>query len=310
MERLLIILAFVGLLSGCESIVGYDISDHEAQVVVQSIISTNDTWNVELTYSQAGYEDSDPPPVENAEIEIVVEEDDQIIQQYLLADNGNGNYTHGGNPTPGKTYKMSIYVDGQTIEAETYLPKVILEPTIKGLMTIVDGKETVDLEVALGESASDNIYYALDVIKVPKSGNLEADEGETTGDEDDSVGSDYNIKDSDETSINRNPRIYGATPASSDGNGNILVTTRISEATSSADGTPGISVTSSDSEIGSQYMVRIWAISSDYFEYLESISNSDFNPTSEHNPKTVFSNVKNGEGIFAGYSLYEAPIEF
>ena len=315
MKYLILILAAV-VLTNCSKVEIYEVEGFEEDVIVNAIVSTDSTWVISLIYSQVIFDTADPVPVEDAEVLVTVLKDPNLppisdnIEQWLKLDHqGNGEYALGTNPIEGKTYHLEIALEDKVITAQTYVPKVF-EPTAE---YNVDSK-TLNIELERDAYADEEITYVYNLIYQPEPKNIDASGEDSTSsdsaDEEDDEDDDGGIG-SDPNQVQRNPGINSATPLGT-------TTTSISSSGASFQIESAslniISDTSEEETVSDEsakrsYLLQIWAISSDYHEYLVSQSDNNFRPSSDITYDYYFSNIKNGLGIFAGYNLKELYID-
>ncbi len=324
MVRLFFICSLLFLIS-CEKEIEKTISqDYEADVVVNSIISTDSTFSVQLNYSKSVYDISDFKPVENASIYIAVKDDidDIRTQDFFLDYQGDGLYTRGNNPIGGRTYEMVIEVDGKIISAETYVPKVlkaeILTESKSSNLNPKTKQMSVSVEIAIEEeeNQSDN-YYAWDLIPLVESTPTTVNEKPNETDKvvdisNDGTGSNPGGDGSTISVLTKNEGISGAVPALSDESGKITASFEgISETTEETeDSEYGTDPQSTSQSLNTKrYKLKVWSISSDYYYYLLSVQQNGPG-NSEATFVGPYSNVTNGYGIFAGYNLQEFELEF
>lgn len=284
----------------CESEISNESGDYKKYVVVNSIISTDSSWVVDLHYSSSIFDRSDFKPVEDAIVHISVLRDDENsqeeIQEFILDYDENGRYIRDNEPQEGRNYKMTIEVDGEEICAETYVPEV--------LTAEIREREPGDTQITI-DIADDNSrenYYAYELIETAQETILEEDYS-VGEDIDPGEGSGENVSNPIPT-LNKNKGLISAVPTLTDNAGSIVVTLGDDSGASTTDpnltaGTdPGIDVNPS---VGI-YTLKVWAISLDYYNYLLSVQENNL-PNSEKPHYNYYSNVNNGGGIFAGYNL-------
>lgn len=298
--RLFTYILILSTFMSCESEISNESGDYKKYVVVNSIISTDSSWVVDLHYSSSIFDRSDFKPVEDAIVHISVLRDDENsqeeIQEFILDYDENGRYIRDNEPQEGRNYKMTIEVDGEEICAETYVPEV--------LTAEIREREPGDTQITI-DIADDNSrenYYAYELIETAQ---------ETIQEEDYSVGEDVNPGEGTGQNVsnpiptlNKNKGLISAVPTLTDNAGSIVVTLGDDSGASTTDpnltaGTdPGIDVNPS---VGI-YTLKVWAISLDYYNYLLSVQENNL-PNSEKPHYNYYSNVNNGGGIFAGYNL-------
>lgn len=324
MTRSIIIISLAAVvLSACSNIREYELPEVEPYVVIDAIISTDSTWVVNLNYSRPINAIAPPRKVEGAEIQVSILIDgnlgateDNIAQKLQLDEFSPGLYSLANNPTEGKTYHMEVRLDDEYIYAKTYVPKVFT-PEINTKNSSEDG--SFQLEVDLGSELEAGIHYAYSLVpnNKPKQSSEDDEIGADDGQGTDEADSEGNIQQGNEVALTRNSGLDSATPISISstnnlgGNSGIIIESNlnsiqpIEENQTTTTGTSNSSSKNSD-----QFTLRIWAISSEYYQYLVSRKDNDFKPSSEFELQNRYSNVQNGGGIFAGYNLKEIPVEF
>ncbi len=335
---ILIIVSFVS----CEKEIFNPLDEFEPYVVVNSIISTDSTYAVNLTYSKSIYDREDFRPVEDATIFIAVKDEDNIRrQEFTLNHQGNGLYTRNNNPAEGKIYELLIEVNGEVLRAQTYVPKVV-EASVNVISTEINEEteqQALSVEITLNDlEEDDQNFYAWEIEEIinseePYIGNdhtltseVNVEEENTTPSTEESVStsegnvtlsSDPNKTDSFilENRFNNNG-INITSPSEISDNGSFtasFVTTNpviISGANNEADENGDTSSSGTVSQtVNPKYKLRVWAISPDYYYYLKSLDNTGL-PTSDNNISGPYSNISNGNGIFAGYNVKEFDLEF
>ena len=313
------------LLFGCENELIHSDEDYQPYIIANSVVSADSTWYVKLTYSKSIWDQGDIKPVENATVKISVLDDDNSvnhsIQEFFLDYDGNGEYTRGNNPTAGNTYLMTITTEDHVVTAQTYVPKVLSllnvqildNETIDGENSNENRSSVVDLEISVNNQNEDHNYYAWDIVPVLVAGPVtqvdpidEHPAGDNTTDKETDVEDDPEVEENN-LDFQRNNNLPVHT-ISSDNDGVITLEDVLADInedpatnTSSPDGT-----TESNGIL--KYKLRVWAISSDYYQYLTTIQQNSLG-SSDAVPVTPYSNVVDGGGIFAGYNLEEEYIQ-
>lgn len=307
---ILLILAF----SACETEIQVDQSEYKPFVVVNSIVSADSMWVVQLNYSKSIFDNSDFKPVEDASVHIAVMADtdsnvDEEIQSFYLQHEGNGRYTRSNRPAEGRNYQLTVEVDEEVITARTYVPKV-LHASAEVIELTPDSKH-ISIEV-IEDEAREN-FYAYELLPIVED-KTELDQTEALGGGDSDTNNDA-ASSTEEANFTQQFGKFngfkGAVPAQSDQSGSIIVdldNITIRSDQSSTSTLPG-GDTSSSSNASNKYTLKVWAVSIDYYNYLISVQESSL-PDSEKTFYNYHTNITNGGGIFAGYNLEEILIEF
>lgn len=294
----------------CESDITKDF-DYDRYVVVNSIISTDSTWVVNLHYTKALLDKNDFQPVTNADVHISVLKDEGLpyqneIQEFTLESEGNGKYTINNEPEQGRNYLLTIEVNDQVITGKTYVPRV-LDASIRE-REIGDTEVTIDIK----EDKTQENYYAYELTEIiPEAEVTPVDEDYAPGtgiDNNDDSGNNSQPNDP----IRKDPGFTNAVPTLTDNTGSIVVNiadgSNPIQSGSSNNGEPTNVVQSSSLK---KYTLKVWAISIEYYDYLVSIQENSL-PDSEKAHYNYKSNIVNGGGIFAGYNLqvFEIEVEY
>jgi len=311
------------MLFSCESTNIVDIEEPESSIVVEAIISTDSTWVVDLSYSQSSADYSEPRPVENAIIKIEAEGNADVESTFFLDDQGNGRYTFGTNPTAGRTYTMTIEADDQVVTATTYVPKgITINNKNIGKQTVIDpvsNQKSVSLEISLTEEYDFDKYYAYEIEAlnyvinemntVDTGGSKGSKGGHTTTPPSTNGGTrPYNNYSSGFNTKFANIKTNAPLALASGDSGTLVVNhTTIQEASSNYISTQSSSnVNSGGSKTIVNYKLKVWSISEDFYKFLSSINAGD--QASSESYSEVYSNINNGDGIFAGYNYKEIII--
>lgn len=329
MRQFITIFVLAILVASCETEVYYSGDNYKPYVVVESIISSDSTWSVSLFWSQYAYDYSEPLPVEDAIIDIEVISDEEgdleTLQKFSLDNNGQGKYSYGSKPAPGRYYQMTISAGDHIVTAQTYVP-IVFYPVYIIRESVLDeqtNERTISIELEINEdSTHDNFYaYTLEKVNIEQPTNSPIDSpteapGYKEGDENDSNESGEGtgkLKNGTKTG-NNEPRLLknnitkGVTLVEGSNEGFIFKETFSGEDLDNNGETITTSSTTTTTFLKSNnYKLSIWAISYDYYQYLVT-SKQNQSATSEHPYTNPYSNINNGGGIFAGYNLQELTI--
>lgn len=337
--RLFFYILLITSFLSCEKEIFNPLDEFEQYVVVNSIISTDSTYAVNLVYSKSIYDRGDFIPVEDATIFIAVKDEDNIRrQEFTLNHQGNGLYTRNNNPAEGKIYELLIEVDGEVLRAQTYVPKV-LEASVNVVSTEIDeetDQQALSVEITLNADEEDQNFYAWEIEELINNDSStvgndhslssdvnEEENDETSSNEDTSSSSEVVLtSDDDSTSGNtienrfKNKGLNITSPADINDNGSFTASFVTSTNVQNDGDTDETNENGNDPSGGTlshdlvpKYKLRVWAISPDYYYYLKSLENTGL-PTSDNNISGPYSNISNGSGIFAGYNVKEFDLEF
>ncbi len=318
MYKFSLFLLFIVFLS-CDTEVPYDDGDYESYIVANSIVSTDSTWKVRLTYSKSSFRRGDFDPVLGAEVSITVLWDDENgveeIQKFNLEESGDGFYTRGSFPIQGRYYQLDIEKDDHELTAMTYVPKVLDAEIVEKRTILVneegEEEESYEFDVKLNTVDSESNYYAWDIIREEeetiKGEVIEYEEGTQSGgaNPDDEGSGNTEPPKVSEKALSRNPS-FTAVPFQNESGevtlgANSVGGEMLTQIIQIAEGT------SNPEEELQKYSLRVWAISYDYYQYLVSLQ-QNAPASSDVDFVNPYSNVENGGGIFAGYALAILPL--
>jgi hypothetical protein len=296
-------LIFVTLLS-CTKTIDFDDEGLANQVVVNSIISTDNWFTAYLTKSSSILEDrQNNPPLEGT---LDLYEDGNLIRQFPSQLGGFS--ATDIKPKAGKSYRIVITSNGKQIEAETILPnqtEVISLDTI----TIKDQNnyKRLNYKLKLKDQAGDD-YYRIVV----------TDEGLTVKSDD--KGSRKYYMSRNQNSINSDDPVFNSLYNNFGGEAidmgpsndyyifpddyfkgkEYMIQFQTNSYSYNSNYSNGYG---SSKQIYTRNVIHIQKLSKDlftYLKYLKLYNHYHDNPFSE--PVPVYSNIKNGIGIFAGFN--------
>ena len=197
---------------------------------------------------------------------------------------------------------MEVSVGDELLTARTYVPKVFT-PELINKTSLEDG--TYSLEVDLGEELEEDVHYAYNLVLSETGDDLQENEEPN-----------IDVVDQTDTTVGfgnvllRNNELNSAIPLDQENNTNsntgFYIEADSSDGNSSSDTGPNTSTSGQERH----YTLKIWAISSDYYQYLVTQKDNEFKPSSEVNFQNQYSNIsRGGGGIFAGYTLKEIQVE-
>lgn len=274
----------------CQKEVPLDAEEIEPRIVVNCIFSAGDTIYAHLSESRNVLYDYELPNLATADLK-------------LYDNNGTllGNFTHQTEgyyalnnyvPVAGQSYKIVASATGfETVEAETNTPAII---SVNAIDTLRKGNE-MTYAIKFSDDPSVVNYYAVVIEQISIV--------------DDGFGgyytySDYYFETSEIFTQNGNTDVDGVKY------GSIFL---FSDATFSGgecvfDASTYIYEESTDSNI---VVVSLLSLSEDYFKYklsYDKYQQTEGDPFAQ--PVQVYSNVKNGFGIFGGNSVYSDSLFF
>ena len=143
------------ILSSCTEKIELDLDNTTPEIVIEGSLSNYfDNHRVTITKSQGYYNFNLPEPVENAEVQIISQQD-----TFNLFDVGEGIYITGYiRGIPGNTYTLVVNTDDHIFTARSTMPP---EPVIDSIKFEQNENEPEVFDVLLytQEPPEDNYYY-------------------------------------------------------------------------------------------------------------------------------------------------------
>ena len=279
MYRILSLVLLLTAVTGCENLIEIELPDSSSEIVVLAPFTTHIPWQVTLQRTASVYDTSPTPAViENASVTIQGE-DGSVVE---LSDWGGGFYTSPTTfPKVGVTYTLTVEAEGfKRVEARDRIPEPVTVRDVR--ISDIGGIRYFDVEIE--DDGNVENYYELTITDKFMTGNqkfivtsLELEEQMRN----------FAIQDPISPDVTR-PPLNRALIRDTPFNGERYV----------------ISFNIEEDDILEQ-SVYIHTVSRAYYEYYRSKiiqENANKLPFAEF--AGVLSNVKNGQGVFAGYHLH------
>lgn len=287
----------------CEEEIYFSDHNFQPRIVLSSIFTNDSIWVVNLTHSESIFDESlEKPVIEDAKIVITNRVGAQECQ---LFHTGNGVYK-SFKCTSGQDeyYKISVYSPTYgSVTAESTIPAFAELSNIQ----VEQSKEFEDaseISFNITDNSADNNFYIWSVVEVDTSvhsaenpNNFKIDTRQWVSDV------------SKEIRTNATGKLNTSLSASEFelenlADGPKLITSRFN-GKDGVGGSPG-------NVKNKVWMIRMMTVSSDLYKYYQSLQDyvkAAQTQNSQVDPSKLFSNVRGGLGIFAGYSVkyYEIP---
>jgi len=154
------LILFLFVFQSCEKVINLDIEESDKKIVLNSVVSTDETIIVNLTKSKSIIDDSDIEYIDNAVI--ILTENDNVISSHTY--NGNGNYIFNKIAEIGKTYKIKVNAENlKEINAETKLLAPNNFEVTDTFTTNYDGEDYLAMIIRI-ENTDDNSYFFIEAL--------------------------------------------------------------------------------------------------------------------------------------------------
>ena len=308
MKSVLRCLALLIVLSSCEQVIEPDLPEHTPRLVLHAFFTADGIWTAYVGRS-SGILDSRPlheRSVADASVELLA--GDRVIEEMKFLDAARGYVFEDSALEAGETYSLQVSAPGfATIRATDAIPRPVPTSILsyRTDTSVRSGSETsgeFSIELEIQDPPGEANYYQISMYQISTGRGIWRYEG-LLSTKDPSIIADNGI---DGSSVEEGA-FSGEAPYFKD----TLFDGRTHEIELTYDGVlilrEGIAqeeVAEDGQEPAKQKTyLQVLYISAAYYEYLKTARLHDStrdNPFAE--PLSVYSNVENGYGIFAGYS--------
>ena len=329
------LICFALILWSCEDRRNFDVDNFEKEVVLNSIISTDSSWNVQLSYTKSIFDQEDFSIIDEADVRVLNLTNGQ---SFYLDKKQTGLYARELNPVEGHEYALSINIPGyDEIHARTYVPSVLEVDVVSNFIRDNDGKENIEIDLEITDNPNEENYYVWELLEVdlnrfsanassssPVSTIIEEEASVDAQDDSEDVPNDGNPDSATNALLSPNNIFSFLTEDDSDNRYQKKDYNSLSFLSESdvragkianrliLDGKILTNHTDEGEEANSNlnktplFELKVMAVSSDLYEYLKSYElyrNNVIKNTSISDPVIIYSNIENGLGIFGGYNL-------
>ena len=163
MLRLTFFILSLTFIFSCEEEITLGSETSQRQIVINSIISTDSTWNVNLSYSKSIFSSSDFNFITDATVKVT---NLTNSQSFFLKNLGNGDYQRGLKPTEGHTYELEITtIEGKRANAVTYVPSVLQVEVMKNDAIDENGNETIEIDIEIEDNPLEENFYVWEIVE-------------------------------------------------------------------------------------------------------------------------------------------------
>ncbi len=304
-------LLFIAILfTSCERDLNLDI-DFESKLVINSTFSPGEQWLVHV--SKTGNILDDEERIENIPNADVFIRNKETNQEFDLNYVGNGNYMSLEDvPSEGIDYELVVSAEGfdEVCSSNKISPNPIIADLDTTELFLPDGQKALKIVFDILDESSEENYYIWDlVIEISDPSDIS---GESVSIQGILETEDSNVDDvSNPDDRTGHGRIFLSDDAFNGTRYNTSFINIVDETNYVKDGNEqnggsgsnGGGQLSDDAEY--TYKLRVLSVSKDLYEYYKSIDiykwNSDVNSNLSQ-PTQIYSNIKNGYGIFGAYN--------
>jgi len=268
---------------GCESVIQYDDSNFQPQLVINSYFAPDSVWEVYITHSKSVFDESSDLSVDNAEVII---QDLTANFEFELEHQGDGVYTTGYKPQSDHVYH--IIVDDEELGISQSIGRVPAVEHIEVRSSIVENQNSQYLNIEVHSSHTNNsdTYYAWQLVNLEDTNLGNQGGGIVSDPKDQSVA--VSVRDFSVDNL-------------------IFVDGKSLNCKTVQDSIPSdvineVITKGKFSEVKNNAAIKLVAISKELYEYYH-IQDQQIDKQSSNSSHQAeyYTNVINGLGIFAGY---------
>lgn len=294
--------------------------EFEREVVVNSIISTQDIWRLDLSYTKSRTDARPIQKINEANVKVRNLSNGQIFD---LDFKKAGEYVYHLNPLEGHIYEIEVTTqDYEKVNASTYVPRVLdVEAEFVKLQNGKDERYR-EINIKIEDDPETEDFYIWEIVEMNQTSVI----GETTISTVDTTGTEPGEPGPNFEDITPDFEFFDQQPGKDQISKNLnepefikdsefdgTFNTRITIEKEFLYGKPGSTTATTANFDTPKYKLVVMAVSEDlYYRVLslQKIGNSSQGSTSQDSKSFLYSNIENGRGIFGGYNLKEFPIEF
>ena len=328
--RILALILFLALIS-CEERRSLELDSFEKEPVVYGIISTDNGWEVQLSYTKSIFDDSNFEMEKDAIVSI---KDVTSGESYDLDYKRSQVYANDNMPEEGHNYELEIRIPHEPIiNAQTYIPDVLDVDVNQIIYTDEAGFPAMELDIELQDNPEEENFYIWELVPATQRNtsvdpiqlnsdpiqtiadeNLNAEEvqrGDLTSERPITKAENiFNIVSTEESVLSEltdkvisRPLFFSEADVDQ---GKITNTLVIDHNLLEASEVIIDDESTNILDNGPRFRLNVMAVSSDLFEFLQSWEKykaSDQYSSSISDPAILYSNIENGRGIFGGYVI-------
>mgnify|MGYP001617595227 FL=1 len=256
------------ILNSCTKIIDMNVPEKEKKLVVNGVICPDSIISVNISKSLGILENNDQNVFIN-DAEVTIYEDD--IKKEILRFLNDGDYTASFTPSQNKTYKIEVsHAVYTSVSATSYIPaKIPITIDTASGYNQSYGSGVLSCKLKFKDPANENNYYLMRVF--------------------------------DESHRHVYLSLSDNEPVVKEYGGDYLFTDNL------IDGKEYI-LNFDLNSLYTYYKIVFYQITKDYYNYLVSYHNNNNSDDPFSEPVIVYSNIKNGYGIFSGYNKEEREI--
>lgn len=280
--------------SSCIRDANLDYSTVKSKLVLNGLVSVSEPWTIHL--SKSGIKVSDSDTIANVAEAFILLRDVTANEMIRMYPQGDGVYKSAGEkPITGHTYEFeAMHDDFTSISSAMDIPDSIdWVARVDSSSVDVGGVKQIDINIVIETYHNEKNYYIVELEEVISNG--ESDGSSKIGISDVMMSNEKEIEKEIQV-VEGAPRFFIEEDPNDEGGTSTSIVT-ISLDGEDEDGEDG------DSQEIPKFLVKIKTCSKDYYEYYKTLQKWREEPL-KHETR-VYSNVKNGFGVFGSYNLQE-----
>jgi hypothetical protein len=167
------------VLIACEDVRQVSSDNFRNEVVLNSIISPDSSWNVHLSYTKSIFDEADFSYINDASVRVLSLTSGQ---SFFLDNTGGGHYYRDSRPAEGHEYKLEVQLpDREDVLAFSYVPEVIDVAVGSRIVANGEGDTKLEINLEITDNPDEENYYVWELLEVdPVNYALEHERTETS----------------------------------------------------------------------------------------------------------------------------------
>lgn len=296
--QFILLFCLAACISGCDYNLNFSCDDFESEVVIYSLFTPGDTWNIEVSKSKCRFDEEDSNLLENADVK-VFNVTGSTTYPIKVTPEGNGIYRVAQKPISGNQYRILVtaIIDDETIysDAISTVPE-IPDPKVNVLeKENNEGHTFMEVDFSLQKVDTEENYYIINFIETIQDEEVEEGteiEIDTLGQGGGSTGGSSFLDPGIDFRGDEFEIFIGNGEFSDEGKYTKKYTTRPYN-------------TASEQDVNLKFVLVVQSVAKDVFEYKKTLydyKNGNFSGSNLADPLEVHSNIGNGLGIFGAYN--------
>lgn len=169
MYKLIIIFFLAFIFTSCEKEIKFKQKDVEPKIVINALLNTDSAWVINVSHSLNILDKNKPKELPDANV-VLKDMEGNILE--VLNHSADGNFISANNSKPifGKSYQLEVtHKNYKTIEANTVIPTPVFFEIIDTTKVVFKSEESMRVRIRFTDPAAEANYYFIKAMVEYKS---------------------------------------------------------------------------------------------------------------------------------------------